>query len=209
MKKLLILSLSIFLLTCFFYCTKNIAEAEKKDSIQKIGIPMILTVDVATVNELLDPGGGDDGDLCIQHGGTVGIGTSWQLATCRSNCQHGIGFRCGRETYVICQDGTHIPVSQSMGNCPVAVQVPNRQMNAVLSFYDNGTLKLTFAAPIPSSEVDNNTFEVEQDEYIDIPEYLRFNGVKYSKVKVQAGNYQLNRTDGNYGTVTLFCAYIE
>lgn len=200
--------LSIFYLAC----SKGKAKETTQENISlQTGKKLNITVDQSALGELLDPGdgGGGEGDVCLHHGGTIGIGSSWELATCRSNCTTGIGFRCGRELYIICADGTHIPLNINTGNCPPHGSNTPRQMDGTIYFYENNTMKVLFNTSVTSEENDNNTFEVEQDDIIDLPEYLLLGEVHYSKIKILQNNYQLNRNDGSYGSAVFSIQYIQ
>ena len=147
-------------------------------------------------------------DPCFEHGGTVGFGSTWEMATCKSDCSKGIGFRCGRETHIKCSDGTKIPTGQSGSNCPVT-SFSERAMTANFEFLEGGYLKLIFQNAITEEEADNNIFEVEEDDVIEIPQGLLIDGIQYSGFVTLSGNYEINREDGEYGSVTIRITFQE
>jgi hypothetical protein len=188
----------------YLACNKSGSKQKKDDVSLTTGKKLDITVNKQVLeNGKVRPG---DTDPCLMHGGSVGIGLSWHLATCRTNCNHGIGFRCGRETYIICKDGTHIEVSQSMGNCPNAST--SKDMSGTFTFYNNNTAKIFFATDMISREAGNTTFEVEDTETIDLPSYILIGGAFYGQIRVLPNNYHINYSDGSHGSVTLAVQYV-
>ena len=106
-----------------------------------------------------DAGGGGI-DLCAGHGGTIGVGKSWNIATCKSDCSSGIGFRCGGDSYIKCSDGLHIPTGTTGVKCKQTTILTERQMTASLDFYEGMWLKINFENPLPEAEAENNIFEI-------------------------------------------------
>lgn len=212
MKKFAFITFCLAVSFCIIYlaCTKKQTK-QANGPIQKLdlktGNKFLLTVNTQNANRYAEE------DPCILRGGQVGFGFSWHLATCRSGCDHGIGFRCGRETFLVCEDRSHITISQSMGHCPPAnVPIYNddkRNMEGEVEFYDNGTIKIIFQKPMISEEIDNDIFEVEGDETIDFPVYLFLGGQQYSQIRILQNNYQINYNDGPYGSVILAALYIQ
>jgi hypothetical protein len=201
------------LATCLIIaCSKNQQTSDKKTG------NLVLTtgkkMDV-TINRNQDFIAKYPFDTCQGHGGTVAIGVRWDLATCRSDCTSGIGFRCGRETFVRCNDNTVIVLSQDMGNCPTAsltwLTTSDRVMTATIEFYNNGTAKIIFSEPMISSESSNTTFEMEEDETIEFPEYILIGGNSYTYVKFLENNYEINYEDAScsYGSVVVAVDYIN
>jgi|GEM_PF-4146996 len=172
-KTFLLLGISMVLLN--LSCDKE--RKEDKTDVKKLIAGNILRFGSSNGNssELFAPieigelpGGGSCN--CNGHGGSTGGILSWVLATCRSNCTRGIGFRCGREGILFCQDGTTI-ICMWGSNCPSQAKgtVPERDMEASYVFYDNGTMKLTFNKPIPDQEknaANGDVFEVESTDYV-------------------------------------------
>ena len=151
------------------------------------------------------PGGG--GCTCAGHGGSAGGTLSWILATCRSNCSRGIGFRCGREGILICQDGSVIACIWG-SNCPNAnrASAPERQMNASYELFENGTMKLTFKKPVPDVEKNSSAgdvLEVEQSDYVKFNAPVLANGENCTGFDILQGNYHINYEDGQYGSVVI------
>lgn len=151
------------------------------------------------------PGGGSCN--CNGHGGSSGGILSWTLATCRSNCTRVIGFRCGREGILFCQDGTTIICTWG-SNCPSQAKgtVPERDMEASYMFYDNGTMKLTFNKQIPDLEknaANGDIFEVESTDYVPFSSAVSVDGVYYTGFDFLQGNYHIDYTDGQYGSVVI------
>lgn len=101
---------------------------------------------------------------CAAHGGIFLTNITFYMGTCSSNCDRGIGFRCGTAGFILCDDG-NLQLC-NMGKCnPPINQRSDRQMKASYTFYDNNTLKLKFLNPIPDEEKNNNLFEVDKDDY--------------------------------------------
>lgn len=144
--------------------------------------------------------GGEDGadeaeaDICAQngHGPTVALSVSWQLATRRSNCQRGIGFRCGRSGIITCQDGTVLILSNGV--------LINRRMGATITRADN-KLKFTFLKPMPVDEAGNQVFEVEEPYFLNNPFRYQLNNDLFTSIKIQPGNYTIDYNDGPWGSV--------
>lgn len=144
---------------------------------------------------------GDGGGCnCNDHGGPRSVSVTWQLATCKSDCEKGIGFRCGRDGLLICQDG-YIIFCIAGSNCPKKDN--SRTMTASYTFYDNNTLKLTFQNAVPASEATNTTFEVEVTELVPLPSNLRLDGIAYAGYVTQMGNYTIDYSDGPFGSVII------
>lgn len=204
MKKIVTIFFVAFATTAVVYlaCSKDSKSGNpiSQNKILKAGKKLDVTVNIPNAAKHIPD------DTCVQHGGTVGVGVSWDLATCRSNCEHGIGFRCGRETYVACKDGTHIVISHSNGHCPGD---NSRIMTGMFEFYDNGTAKIIFTQPMISEEQGNTTFEMEGDETIDFPDYLLIGGHSYNWIKFLDGNYNIDYHDGDYGSVILSVEYLD
>ena len=172
MRKQIILICSVLLIVLItaISCNKS-QKVEEKSNIKSltIGNPIRLSSESGRIapgglGEL--PGGGLCN--CNNHGGSYGGQLQWILATCRSNCQRGIGFRCGRQGILYCQDGTVVYCIWG-ANCPSAARGvnPERDMEASYELYDNGTMKLTFLNAIPAEERNLSTgdvIEVEQTE---------------------------------------------
>jgi hypothetical protein len=141
-----------------------------------------------------------DEDPCLRHGGTVAAGISWNIATCRSGCTRGLGFRCGGETYYRCADGTIVITGTREDSCP---HDKSRLISADMNFYDNNTLTFTFLSALPEEENDNNDFEIEEEVLIKIPEYLLIGDRHYSSFTIKKGNYVVDRAAGDFGEVTV------
>lgn len=143
-----------------------------------------------------DPSGGCS---CSSHGGTAAFSLTWVIATCRSDCSKGLGFRCGREGFLLCRDGSSV-ICVAGANCP---NNNTRTMRAELTFYTNNTVKLIFLNAVPSDELSNTTFEVEQTEFVDLPPGMKLDGIHYSGFNTHAGNYTINYSDGQFGSVII------
>jgi hypothetical protein len=139
-----------------------------------------------------------DLDDCFRHGGTVGAGISWNIATCKSHCTRGLGFRCGTETYLKCGDGTIVITGWRDDNCPAD---KSRQISADMNFYDNNTLSLKFFSALPEEEKDNDEFEVEEDLVFNTPAYLLIGDRHYASYTVKKGTYKVDRSVGEFGQV--------
>ena len=139
---------------------------------------------------------------CGGQGGILATDITFYMGTCKSECERGIGFRCGTAGIILCKDGD-VQLC-SMGKCfPPINQRSDRHMKASYTFYDNNTMKLTFLNPIPDEEKNNNIFEVEQDDFFSLPDEMRINNIAYKGYNVFQGDYYVNRTDGQYGSVIL------
>jgi hypothetical protein len=206
MKKVLLplLAFALISITLIIACQKN---GNKKKDNSKDYLSTGKKLEITTNTQLSD--NARLAPYCVGHGGPVGVGTSWDLATCKTKCEKGIGFRCGRETYSICGDGTTETISQSMGSCPDRfLTSAARKMDAILEFYDNGTAKIVFQKEVLAEERNNTTFEIEQYEYIDWPNYLLIGGRVYTSIRFVPQNYQINYSEGSHGSVTTYVEYI-
>jgi len=92
-----------------------------------------------------------------------------------------------------------------MGGCPTQII---REMRGQFEFYDNGVVKLIFTTPMILEEISNTVFELEGDEDIEIPEYLLIGGHSYSSVRLLHSNYQIDYSDGQYGSVIIVAQYL-
>jgi len=146
------------------------------------------------------PGGGGPECSCYPERVTH-FGVRWILGTCRSLCTRGIGFRCGREGFLICESGKMI-VCIKGGDCPGG-PFPGRSMTGFYSFYDNNTVKITFQNAIPQEERGNDAFEVEEKVTIEIPKIVLIGDERYSSFVVDAGVYKIDYDDGEFGSVIL------
>lgn len=142
-------------------------------------------------------------DPCSGHGSTVAYGVSWIIATCKSDCNRGLGFRCGRETYIRCGDGTTFIVDHHDGGCPTHIIAADRKISANIHFYDNNTVTLEFLSSLPEEERENTKFEMEDDVTINFPEYLLIGKKHYRFFTLKEGTYTINRRAGEFGSVTV------
>lgn len=140
--------------------------------------------------------------VCDKHGGPAAFQIEWDLATCRSLCTRGLGFRCGRKTSVFCADGFYHE-DINYGSCPNGASVYSRAMAANLTFYDDGSVKLTFLRAVPQEEVGNTDFEIEVDEVVNIPDGILLNGTAYKGFRPKVGIFTVDYSDGRFGSVTL------
>ncbi|MBS1759222.1 MAG: hypothetical protein JST23_03780 [Bacteroidetes bacterium] len=219
MRKKFLITTGIFsmIVLLFLACTRNNDYSQRNDvKNPKTGNEIVLAD-----QGLMDDGGdgeiGDDGGgypcSCSDHGGTVYAQITWYLATCRSGCTRGIGFRCGREGYLMCGDGSIIVCIRG-ANCPNQNRTidSTRIMTAEYKIYDNKTLKFIFKKPIPKEEKDSpngNVFEVESEEIVNFPKILKINGEKYIGVKMIPGNYLIDYSDGEFGSVVFNVDYVK
>jgi hypothetical protein len=151
------------------------------------------------VRERLCDGVGEGG---VNH--YYSVHAEWELATCRTNCDRGIGFRCGRRASAVCNNGS-VDVITHPGSCPNgATAYPyTRYMAANLTFYRGGDVKLTFLAPMPVTEIGNTDFEIEANEAFDLPDGIMLDGTKYDGFQTIIGIYKIDYSDGQYGSVTI------
>lgn len=147
-----------------------------------------------------EPGGGL-GCRCPSGDQPVLVQIRWILATCRSHCTRGIGFRCGMDGIIVCRSGQVIVCTRG-DNCPYG-SGGHREMTAGFTFYDNKTVKLTFQRAMPEEESDRTIFEVEEEVSMNIPDIVLIGGESYSSFRVRAGNYSINYDDGEFGSVIL------
>lgn len=145
------------------------------------------------------PGGGQDCSCYPER--VVHFGVRWILGTCRSLCTRGIGFRCGRDGFLICESGKMI-VCIKGGDCPNG-PFPGRTMSGLYTFYDNNTVKIRFQNQVPKEETGNEAFEVEEAVTIEIPSIVLIGDERYSSFSVEAGVYKIDYEDGEFGSVTL------
>jgi len=178
----------------FFACKRENVKISTKETAKVL--PLSMKAPLSGNKEA--PGGCN----CSGHGGAVAASISWELATCKSNCEKGIGFRCGREGVIVCADGTAC-IFVAGSNCPGHVMNPDRKMEAGYTFYSNNTLKLTFKNAVPLEEQGNTVFEIEGDDFINLHPDLLIGGIHYRGYTVQNGSYYIDYSDGPFGSVTL------
>lgn len=176
-------------------CKKN-ADPEPPDGtvVQNTPAEMQMSWDVSHT--------GSRARLCDEEGGITSLTLEWELGTCRSNCTRGIGFRCGRRIIAGCRNGS-IEVFTHNGSCPNGASAYSRTMRASLSFYTNGHVKLTFLKAMPLTETGNTNFEIESEEFVDLPDGILLDRVPYDGVLLRAGIYKIDYSDGIYGSVIL------
>ena len=187
-------------------CSKNQKDEFETSRYNKPKELKVSFADIATnqnsTQRILPPSydDGPGGCSCNSHGGTSAFSVTWKIATCKSDCEKGLGFRCGRAGWLLCRDGTFVPCVAG-GNCPQNNNT--RIMSAELTFYDDSTVKLTFLNAVPVEEANNTIFEIEQTELVDLPPGMKLDGVHYSGFITQTGNYTINYSDGQYGSVII------
>jgi hypothetical protein len=147
------------------------------------------------------PGEGS-GCHCPEGASPVSSSIGWDIATCRSHCEKGLGFRCGSEIDIQCSDGKPV-VCRLRSTCPWADINMNssRKMNAAFNFYDNNTMKLIFQKPVPLEEMGNTDFEVEEEDFFALPDELLIGGVHYTGFQIKVDVYKIDYSDGAYGSV--------
>ena len=133
---------------------------------------------------------------CDNHGGPASVGMEWTIATRRSECHSGIGFRCGRRPRVTCGDG-YVWYGEWSG-----LQKAGRTMESTLVFYTNNTMKITLDAPLPAGE-SSKFMDVEELEYHELPEAVYLDGVRYTGYNVLPGRYAVNPKGGPFGSITV------
>jgi hypothetical protein len=171
-----------------------IYSCSKSSSTKKSDSPLEVRVDRSiALNDGADP--------CLDHGGGVGIGYSWQVATCKSSCERGIGFRCGSQGYVTCADGSRFYVGRLHSKCPPVTAT--RAMDADVSFLDRQRMKIIFQRPVPDSEIGNTNFEIEADEELELPKFITIDGEHFSGYQIITGVYQVDYNDGDFGSVVI------
>jgi hypothetical protein len=143
------------------------------------------------------------------HGGSESFSMSWNIATCKTDCQKGLGFRCGRRKLYWCADGT-LDLEIIPSSCP---ETKDRLMEADVLFYDNNTIKFVFKKALPESERGNSSFEVEDGEErvndIQLPISLFLDGLHYSILRVIPGIYTIDYNDGEFGSVIINARLLE
>jgi len=216
MKKLFLLS-SVAVMLCLGFilaCSKQSSDKQVEVQNLKIGNKISFSSSAGRFapGEIGDLPGGGGPCNCNGHGGSGGGTLQWTLATCRTNCTKGIGFRCGRQGILQCVDGT-IVVCIWGANCPAQRgAIPERDMEADYEFYDNGTMKLTFKKAIPDEEKNSSTgdvFEVESTDHASFNTSVIINGISYTGFNILQGNYQINYTDGQFGSVVVAVQFTE
>ncbi|MCB0775507.1 MAG: hypothetical protein KDB99_04195 [Chitinophagaceae bacterium] len=195
-----IVAISVLLVLIITSCNKTSSHTERNDVKRlKTGSPiniynegLVQRYDVGFCN-------------CNGHGGSAGGVLQWILATCKSNCQRGIGFRCGRQGILRCQDGTTV-ICVWGANCPKVYDDPERLMEAEYEIYDNQTIKLTFLNEIPEEERNSSTgdvFEVEETDYVAFSSPVSVDDVIYQGFDILEGNYYIDYSDGVHGSVVV------
>ncbi len=155
------------------------------------------------VREISFESGGPRGSWA-GHGGPSGtFSVSWNVATCKTDCERKIGFRCGRVKIVRCLDGS-AEVIIVPSTCP---DTRARLMEADVTFYSNNTIKLFFLNSMPEEELSNSIFEVEDGEEnandLELPSDMLLDKVHYKVLRLIPGDYKINYGDGKFGSVII------
>lgn len=77
-------------------------------------------------------------------------------------------------------------------------------MRSTIIFYNNGTAKLQFQRPVPVEETGNTVFEIGEDIEIEIPDDVMIDGTRYESFVAKSGNYFIDYSDGQYGSVVVY-----
>jgi len=157
----------------------------------KTASPKVLTVNRVNTSAATE-------DVCAGHGGVVEAGVSWAIATRRSDCERGIGFRCGHFFYAKCMDGVIIkwhPLDEDIPDNP-------RKFHGTILFFDTH-LEITFDQLVPETEIGNTQFEMEGDVTENFPDYLQIDGKHYSQMILKEGVYRIDYAASPYGTVSI------
>lgn len=192
-------------------CEKKNQETKSKANNHEEFMPMVSVskLTIATLSEYAN--------CCDPHGGSVGMGRQWFIATCKSKCTSGIGFNCGGTMFLKCADGFRCDVRIIPPNCPpdttsppeIATnshqisQINDRLMRAECIFYTNNTMKLVFLNRLPASEDLIKNMEVEEEILNPFPSSILIDRKKYTGFTPQIGSYPINRKDGKFGSVTI------
>ncbi len=133
---------------------------------------------------------------CDDHGGPASTGMQWTVATRKSECERGIGFRCGTRLRVTCGNG-YVWYGEWSG-----LHRASRSMESTFVFYTNNTLKITLDQPLPPGET-SRYMEVDEVTYVTLPEAVYLNGMRYSGFNVLPGQYSVSPKGGPFGSVTV------
>lgn len=140
---------------------------------------------------------------CPKGQSPVGASVTWDIATCESGCESGLGFACSAKGVILCDKGTLVICDPGVG-CMVGLKSgSNRNMTASYTFYDNNTLKLTFKNAIPAVERGKKDFHVGNVMIIPLPPGMLIDGILYKEFQVKKGVYQVDYSDGEFGSVTV------
>ena len=112
------------------------------------------------------------------------IGRTWDLGSCKKNCERGIGFRCGGSRD-FCNNGvlTQIPIPPSercldkwsLGSAPGSHTYtslpdlsgdPTRQVDLVIEVVSASVARITFLTSLPSGELEEYPYLVVDDSGI-------------------------------------------
>lgn len=213
-KWITIISLFIVCQIFFIQCAKTSKEKVEKSGIYEMS--MSLSNDDAL--KLSTESTSSSGNCCDAHGGSVGIGRQWFIATCKSKCETGIGFNCGGTMYLKCKDGSNCDVRIFPPNCPTDTTPPppaiidrnrhtlkenDRLMTADCIFLSNNTLKLIFQKPLPKDESSTKHLEVEDELLNEFPIPISLDKRKYKGFTPIRGSYLMSNADGKYGSVII------
>jgi hypothetical protein len=190
-------SLLLIAICIVFACTKSISSdpPENKTPIAKKTVYKLSGVDQSSLKASDDESCG-----CKDHGGTYYTDVVWEMATCKSYCESGIGFRCGSAGFYICND-RHVEMCPA-GHCPrniIRDAASSRTMISEIKFYTDNTASFDLKKPIPEEEEGNNIFEVEEDRFVEFPEDVFVNDRHYAGFIAKKGNYFIDRGAGTYG----------
>jgi hypothetical protein len=96
-----------------------------------------------------------------------------------------------------------VQIQTTLGSCPNGASAFSRPMTADLSFYSDGSVKFTFLNAVPADEAGNTNFEIEVDEMVDLPDGILLDGIPYKGFTPKVGVFQIDYSDGAYGSVIL------
>ena len=138
---------------------------------------------------------------CENHGGPVAAEVYWLIATKRSGCTRGIGFRCGWHGWILCADQTLYSFKKDgkLGDFD-----PNRIGNASLAFdLKENAVTFTMLKPLPNEKEDDPlVFTVDEDVVMEIPTPVYLEKQLLQGLVIKKGEYKISYENSKYGEVT-------
>lgn len=137
---------------------------------------------------------------CNDHGGVVAGHIEWQIATLRSGCKRGIGFRCGSHGWLICADQTILTwkgAELSKGLDPKRLG----DAEILLNLKEN-TVVFRMLKPLPDEpEDDRAVFTVDEDVSIEMLGEFFVLGKPLKGIVIRKGDYKINYAGSEFGEV--------
>ena len=138
---------------------------------------------------------------CENHGGIYAANVYWLIATLRSGCTRGIGFRCGVHGWILCNDHTlyNFKKEGKLGDVELD-RVGKASLDVDLK---NNRVTFTMLEPLPNEKEDDpNVFTVDEDVPMDMPDAIYLDKELLQGLVIKKGEYKISYENSKYGEVT-------